>query len=367
MIRTFHPIGQGAFYTEFFNEFTAVYDCGSDKNIDLIEAEIRATFERGTRIDAVFISHLHEDHVNGLEYLLDYCKVRRLFLPLLTDEEKIQLLIHNSFYREGEQFVKNLIINPIETLSKKDTQIFFVPNVEKNKEVGELKLLNFNKLQQSGKELNQNVKLFSENIPNWRFIPFNFQESKRSELLKNELNNRNVNISNVKEFKKLWKIKHSRELIKKAYLSVSKKFNTNSLTLFSGPENGNIYPNKFQFGKCFYRSNHFRCCVVYEPGCLYFGDYEANGAKKWKELYNKYEIYWSSIGTVQIPHHGSQWNYNRMINQIKPMISIISAGYSNRYKHPHSSTIRNVIVDGGWPLIVNENTGSRVQFEIFGL
>jgi hypothetical protein len=249
MIRTFHAIGQGAFYTEFFDDFTVVYDCGSDNNIDLIKAEIRATFKRGTRIDAVFISHLHEDHVNGLEYLLDYCNVRRLFLPLLTDEEKIQLLIHNSFYRECDQFVENVIINPVETLSKKDTQIFFIPSVAENKEVGELKL-NFNELQQSGGELNQNVKLFSENVPNWLFIPFNFQKSKRSELLKYELNKRNVNVSNVKEFKKLWKIKHSRELIKKAYLSVSKKFNTNSLTLFSGPENGNIYPNKFQFGKC---------------------------------------------------------------------------------------------------------------------
>lgn len=366
MIRTFHPIGQGAFYTEFFDEFTVVYDCGSDKNIDLIEAEIRATFKRGTRIDAVFISHLHEDHVNGLEYLLDYCKVRRLFLPLLTDEEKIQLLIHNSFYRECDQFVENVIINPVETLSKKDTQIFFVPSVAENKEVGELKL-NFNELQQSGGELNQNVKLFSENVPNWLFIPFNFQESKRSELLKNELNNRNVNISNVKEFEESWKNTHIRKLIKDAYRSILGKFNTNSLTLYSGPENGDRYPCELLFARCFCRQNPLHCFGTNETGCLYFGDYEVKGTNKWKELYNKYKLYWILIGTVQIPHHGSRHNYNRKINQIKPMISVISAGYSNKHRHPHASTIRNIIVDGGCPLIVNENAGSRVQFEILGI
>ena len=89
MIRTFHAIGQGAFYTEFFEDFIAVYDCGSNNNIDLIRKRINATFEEGTKIDAIFISHLHEDHVNGLEYLLDYCQVHRLFLPLLTNDEKI--------------------------------------------------------------------------------------------------------------------------------------------------------------------------------------------------------------------------------------------------------------------------------------
>ena len=41
MIRTFHPVGQGAFYSEeFFNSerncvFRVVYDCGSLKNCGL--------------------------------------------------------------------------------------------------------------------------------------------------------------------------------------------------------------------------------------------------------------------------------------------------------------------------------------------
>lgn len=30
MIRTFHSIGQGAFYTEEFDDFRFVYDCGTD-------------------------------------------------------------------------------------------------------------------------------------------------------------------------------------------------------------------------------------------------------------------------------------------------------------------------------------------------
>ena len=366
MIRTFHAIGQGAFYTEFFDDFTVVYDCGSNNDINLIKTEIRATFEQGERIDAIFISHLHEDHVNGLEFLLNYCNVRYLFLPLLTEDEKIQLLIHNSFYQVSDPFISNLIINPVETLSNLETKIFLVPDAEGNRDAGESKF-NFKELQQSEGELIQNVKLCSEFVPNWLFIPFNFQESKRSELLKNELNNRKVNVTSAQDFDTLWSKQKYRKSIKEAYRSIPGKFNTNSLTLYSGPENGNRYPYKLLFERDFCRQNFIQCFVANEGGCLYFGDYKAKGVKMWKELYNKYESYWRSIGMVQIPHHGSRHNYNKKINQIKPMISIISAGYSNRHRHPHSSTIRNIVVDGGWPLIVNENIGSRAQFEISGL
>ena len=178
---------------------------------------------------------------------------------------------------------------------------------------------------------------------------------------------RHVNINRVEEFEMLWSNKQRQKLIKDAYRSILGKFNTNSLTLYSGPENGDRYPCELLFGKCFCRQNPLHCFGANGAGCLYFGDYEVKGTNKWKELYNKYKPYWRLIGTVQIPHHGSRHNYNRKINQIKPMISVISAGYSNKHRHPHSSTIRNIIVDGGCPLIVNENTGSRVQFEILGI
>lgn len=367
MIRTFHSIGQGAFYTEFFEDFIIVYDCGSDNNINLIRTRINATFEQGTKIDAIFISHLHEDHVNGLEYLLNHCRVHRLFLPLLTDDEKIKLLIHNSLHGEDDKFVKDLILNPLDTVSQ-DTQIFFIPNLDETEEVAQLETIYFDSLPNSGSKLPKNIKLISGNIENWVFIPFNFQDSKKSILLKSELNKNGINISDVRKFQKLWSYPNNRKLIKNAYKSIPGNFNANSLTLYSGPEKGNRYPIELPFCReCFCRTNPYHYYGDDEAGCLYFGDYEAKGPKKWKEFYNKYESYWELIGTVQIPHHGSRHNYNKKINQIKPMISVISAGYSNRHRHPHSSTIRNIIVDKGWPLIVNENDDSRVQFEIVGI
>ena len=109
MIRTFHPIGQGAFYTEEFGAFSVVYDCGTDSKKSFLKAEIENVFEKGQIIDAVFISHLHEDHVNGLKYLMEFCRVQRLFLPLLTEQEKIHLIISNYVNGDPDPFTEELI------------------------------------------------------------------------------------------------------------------------------------------------------------------------------------------------------------------------------------------------------------------
>ena len=85
MLRSFLPVGQGSFCLEQFkngeNKINIVYDCGtSTKSFD-INKEIRANFDKGEDILLVFISHLHEDHVNGLEYLLNYCNVKNIIFP----------------------------------------------------------------------------------------------------------------------------------------------------------------------------------------------------------------------------------------------------------------------------------------------
>ncbi len=368
MIRTFHGVGQGGFSTEFFKNFNVVYDCGSETNLNLIKKEIKATFEPREKIDAVFISHLHNDHINGLEYLLKYCKVRRLFLPLIDSNEKIQLLIHNSIHGKLSEFIINLITNPLDYINKEDTQVILVPPVEDNKEF-ELTPLNFNEIRYDERILKRNAKLIDKNLKNWVFIPFNFQKSKRSKILRKELEKRNIDMYNVSDFESLWGKSKTRELIKDAYKCVPGGFNTNSLTLYSGP---NI--DVFSHMGLLVCMNYFHrpikqnyCCELSEPGCLYFGDYDAKGVSKWKEIYNRYKSFWDHIGIVQIPHHGSCHNYNKNINRIKPMISVIFAGYSNKYRHPHSSTIRNIIIDKGLPFIVNENIGSNLQFQILGI
>ena len=112
MIRSFLPVGQGAFYLESFKVFkeqpiNIVYDCGSLSKEQILKAEIHNTFQKKENINAVFISHLHRDHINGLPYLLQYCNVKNIFLPLITEENRKWLLL--------KDLVESSSLSPVDT------------------------------------------------------------------------------------------------------------------------------------------------------------------------------------------------------------------------------------------------------------
>lgn len=120
MIRSFLPVGQGAFYCERFklnpdekNLINVVYDCGSSNGAKCVEKQIKANFREGEIIHAVFISHLHNDHINGLEFLLKYCNVKNIFFPL-TEKVDTEISLVDSFINGTKlsKFTKAFIKSP---------------------------------------------------------------------------------------------------------------------------------------------------------------------------------------------------------------------------------------------------------------
>jgi len=86
-----YPVGQGCFHVgtvEWRNEpsagsFRYVYDCGS-KNKTALARSVNAMLKRHPGIDALFVSHLHDDHVNGLDRLLGSVRANTVFIPHLS-------------------------------------------------------------------------------------------------------------------------------------------------------------------------------------------------------------------------------------------------------------------------------------------
>ena len=121
MLRSFLPVGQGAFYRECFDQkethdnINIVYDCGSLTDVRIVEREIRNNFEYGETIDALFISHLDEDHVNGIPSLLTYCNVKRIYFPIITSENRKFMEI---YYRANNirGFSFDFFMDPYETV-----------------------------------------------------------------------------------------------------------------------------------------------------------------------------------------------------------------------------------------------------------
>lgn len=122
----FHPVGQGLFYSGLINAapakrngvFSFVYDCGSTsprrflyREIDDLKALLpRVRSENVKRLDMLIVSHLHDDHVNGLEYLLNGVKVDTVVMPY-TDS--ITRLLARDESLGEEAFLDAFYANPV--------------------------------------------------------------------------------------------------------------------------------------------------------------------------------------------------------------------------------------------------------------
>ena len=344
--RRFIPIGHGAFYVESFlrddqKTIYVVYDCGSMKSVAYLEEWIQKIFKREEEIEAVVISHFDRDHVKGLPYLLHYCKVKKLYLPMVTESERNILEIAFAVRRVGG-FTRSLLRAPdkaIERLKLKEDHRPQIIEILENDSLDD----NTNKKdkRQSGNNLAQEIlgeersKWSSgKDRVTWNYIPFNF---KREEQIQELLKKLKVVLGYVgdindleKELGYIWKSADeiTREKIKLVYKSMPEKINTNSMTLFSGEKReGKLV--QMVYGEdemdAYYASVN--------SGCLYTGDYDASGNEKWDRLKNAYKNYWDEAGVIQLPHHGSQNNFNAKF--IKTGCHyIVSVGADGKGKHP---------------------------------
>lgn len=350
MQRIFMPIGQGAFYIEKFNDdFTVVYDCGSYGNLSTIEDNIKKSI-LDTKIDLLVISHYHEDHINGLEYLFKNYDIKKMLMPYLNITEKIVSFLDEDIKNNSNNFYKEFCINPSEALLthfNKAIEITFV-HPEQSEQSTEVDI---QKLQQ---KINSGDKvIYKINNCTWSYIPFNFQNAKKASQFKKYMSH--LPINNINDFEKYY-ISNKDEFIK-IYEEIPGDKNTNSLVLYSG-----IYSNKRTTTYSTRKKFNFTQNV---SGCLYLGDYNSKGNSKMKELKEKYNEYFSSISTIQIPHHGSNHNYNKDLNFKPNILSVISAGINNQFKHPHENTIKEITIQKGIVILVTEESETKFIQNIY--
>lgn len=381
--RSFLPVGQGAFYTEQFTydsqKVNVIYDCGSTTDIKKVEEQIENRFSKNEIINAVFLSHLDRDHINGLPYLLKYCIVKNLFFPLITKESKGMLRLYDSLYNmssEKNDFFTNFLVEPHEAFATIELERDHYPRLCQINDKYENRDLNDDDEQRiinSGEDVAPtvwNIEKERDQDLDWLYIPFNFNEETRCSILKEELKKRFDGCCSCDILlKRIQKEPEIIEKIKEAYRKVPGNFNTNSMVLFSGSQNYKIHHMLCLENPCYLMDRDMRycdrCCNFFLNGCLYMGDYDASGEKKWRELYNAYGMYFKCVGCIQIPHHGSRHNYNHKLLGInKKMLCIISAGEKNKYQHPHAMVLKDILSSHLYPLIVNEHSESIIEMLI---
>jgi beta-lactamase superfamily II metal-dependent hydrolase len=350
MQRVFMPVGQGAFYVEKFNDdFTVVYDCGSYKSTSRIEENIKNSII-DTKIDLLVISHYHEDHINGLEYLFKNFNIKRMLMPYLNLIEKIESFIYEDTKNNSNNFYKDFCVEPSEAIRNhfgKSTEITFV-HPEQSEQTNEIDIENLQQNMNSGDRVT-----YGTSNSTWIYIPFNFQNTSRTNKFREFTEH--IPLNTVNDFI-IYYSKNKTDFIG-IYEKVPSDKNTNSLVLYSGAYS-NIRTITYSRRKSFNFTQNI-------SGCLYLGDYDAKGIRKMKNLEEKYMSYFKDISTVQIPHHGSRHNYNTNLNFKPNIISVISAGIDNIFKHPHNETLKNIAIQNGIIMLVTQKDETKLIQNIY--
>ena len=93
---------------------------------------------------------------------------------------------------------------------------------------------------------------------------------------------------------------------------------------------------------------------------LYTGDYNAQKEENTKAIIKFYKEHqaWDTICGIQIPHHGSKYNYHPALYE-GCYYAVASAGTSNKYRHPHVDTLNKIYQQKCYPFVVTENSPIR--------
>lgn len=125
----FHNVGQGLFYSGslYDGEYNFIYDCGSMRHsrVSNIVKDYCRNLSKNY-VDFLAISHLHSDHISGIDELRKHVSIRRVFLPYLFENRDLTYLtIWGAVYinEENDEFDRNGLINYLYELYYSDNAI----------------------------------------------------------------------------------------------------------------------------------------------------------------------------------------------------------------------------------------------------
>jgi len=351
--RILHPVGQGAFFSEqFFDDagmvvFNVVYDCGEKNTTKHLVKEIDNTFnltDKPEVIDILFISHLDEDHINGISYLVgkkcltkDSVVILPLHYPLVL--KLILQQIGSSANIAGYEGLMSLFDSGAKILG-----------VDDNDEVRANDALNIDEgLANVAPYTAVNSMQPLQYRGLWNYLPFNtILDDNRYQKFLDELKAAKIDRDRLADItyvqKHLDKLIDIYKTLPKSIGSVT-AINVNSLNVLSYAANDieyqDIWLNYLDlshiwwhpwFDDMVFRS---RCSCLYTGDCVMDVHFE-----HCIDSFTKYII--PCIGMLQIPHHGRATCYNPAIVQRGDIL----AGFTNfNSTHKANKFVKQIVHD----------------------
>lgn len=341
VVRTIHPVGQGAFYSERFlrgdgnTAFLAVYDCGAQKTSVVLKREIASSFSMDDEIDVLFISHLDNDHVCGIPTLKKSVKtIKTVVLPLIPASTKpIYLLMADSTLTQ-------ILTKPQDFF--RGSKIVYVNSVDEDVDNTESLALPYDN--DDDIIVGSGTRMYVAKFKDWCYVPYNYDADTLIKAFREELVARGVQISDMID---LNSYPDRRTEFRDIYSKVcAKHVNDSSLVVYSGGLNSDYSSKHIYMSECRSSSSG--------EGCLYYGDANLNRASKMNipMVYNiasrllNYNLN-CHIGTIQLPHHGANGNFNVALLTFgqQPKVYFASHGEINNYGHPSTAVIGQILAN----------------------
>lgn len=383
----FHAVGQGLFYSGMINRegggtFSFVYDCGTESSMNSLHRKIDdfkdlLPYVRNgdkKKIDLLVISHMHDDHVNGLEYLLEDLAVDTVVMPYTDETISILARIESSdIYSKDEEFLSSFYKNPIEWFSQKEVHRIMLIGSPDNPQEYYRNGNNDNINHVRGNEVNDSIIvdgiISSKNVNGITVLNLKNDSSAKSTHFYWKFHFTNLGLNEKEDYKRtvheflssknkslddIFRDKNLRDALANRLKFVTPKgriINRTSVVLTHEPILKNFdtfltHPSETKYLHYYWHFiKYFRIEDDVAPRTILTGDIELNKKERILPI-GTYADYYS---VFQYPHHGSKkaLPYYDISNLD---CVVFCAGLDNRYHHPD-----NVKMDNSRSVFVNEN------------
>jgi len=421
------PVGQGGFHTAELREgerlrLRYVYDCGAmEKYKTAREACIEKYLDtvNGGKLDILFLSHVHADHVNGVEQLLDTesgIRVETIMLPLVSTEDRLLAFARAAAEDPASvdnEFYQSLIVDPFVALSRfgPDRIIFIREGGEGGAPGGSDRPID----PLDGPPLDEGESKTKRDRPRWTFVgsgqieksgdatghgggsggpermvvahSIGFEiaaakedknwllapyvdptvKAKREDFLNRlvaeikpamtrlELDIWLKDSTNVRTL-----IVEKRADLVAAYTEVARDLNITSMCLYSGLERHSVPPIR---GEVIVRFGTWSAVLPQEPnvGWIGTGDAALKQEGRRNAFGSHYGAHLQSLMTLTMPHHGSDHNFHPDLLDMAPAkFFVANADSYGKWKHPGSKVIQSVASQGKFLSVVTSGEASMV-------
>ncbi|SEW05658.1 Metallo-beta-lactamase superfamily protein [Aliiroseovarius sediminilitoris] len=408
------PVGQGFFHAgwvgfpEAEERFFYVYDCGAMNKFaferDREIKKLNALVGDGARLDLLVISHMHADHVNGIEALVTdgKLKVDTIMMPMIEMKERL-LSFATTAYEDPasaeSNFFKDFIVDPVAAVSRfgprnillvgrgdggapgsgspDDSPLDGGPYLSGEgrgytwKLVGQgsadVRSLDADRPQIVAIPDTSAIKVFE--FGNWQdawlIAPYVDEEitAKNDLFLTNLANELHITVAELEgrlsdSSFSLDLITNHADKLQSAFKSCHGNLNRTSLCLYSGPAASVAVEHgcQVQHGPWVSNLGHQRIAW------LATGDAKLSKDAKCDALLAHFKDHLDKVSTLTLPHHGAAGDFNqKLLTSTKPSFCPVAADEVNDWQHPAASVTRSVASEGAMLLVVNANETTSVR------